>query len=371
MKTAVDRSLRIYISSTFADASAERIPPADAPCARPQPPGLPIGSGSGKALPHRAVGARLKDDEDLSSQEHQHSSPVTCTVYAPPEARPGDSILVQIHVHTSGSTHEADSLAHDFDSSSSRRGLTSFKTTVAEGAVLDFELTVKRAIVEEPFQELLWKGRTDSVQFEVEILDGISACSLIMKIGVSQEGVPTGRILSRLGVVPSYSSATTVPVPSGTGVRHRTAFVSYASRDRIEVMKRLQMLRAVGICCFQDVMDLDPGDRWARELFHHIDESDVFFLFWSSTAKASEWVQKEWEYALERHGDDFVLPVIIEGPPIPEPPDKLKHPSFLGQGVVLYQRHATGRRTTGCTRRGLAARRALRLTLVGCILGNR
>ncbi len=312
----------------------ERITPVDASYTGPQIPSTPVGSDSREALPHRDTRVMHKDDKSLSAQEHKDDIPVTCTVYAPPEARPGDSILVQIHIHTSESAHEADSLACEFDTTSSRRGFASLDTTIVEGAALAFQLTVKRATVEEPVQELVWTGRTDPVQFEVEIPDSLNPCSLIMKIVVSQQNIPTGRILSQLGIVPSDSSATTVPEPSGAGIRHRIAFVSYASQDRLEVMKRVQMLRAVGIQCFQDVMDLDPGDRWARELYRHIDRSDVLFLFWSSAAKASEWVQKEWEYGLKNHGDDFVLPVIIEGPPIPEPPERLKHLYFSDK--VLY-----------------------------------
>ena len=127
------------------------------------------------------------------------------------------------------------------------------------------------------------------------------------------------------------------------------AFISYAAQDRSEVLRRVQMLPAVGIRYFQDVLDLDPGDRWAKELFRHIDESDVMFLFWSSAAKESDWVQKEWKYGLEKFGDDFVLPVIIEGPPVPEPPEQLKHLHFSRQGIVLHQGHAIKLRTLGCS----------------------
>jgi TIR domain len=54
-------------------------------------------------------------------------------------------------------------------------------------------------------------------------------------------------------------------------------------------------------------------------LYRKIDESDVFFLFWSTAAKQSEWMIKEVRYAIERHaGDEMappeIVPVMIEGP---------------------------------------------------------
>jgi hypothetical protein len=82
------------------------------------------------------------------------------------------------------------------------------------------------------------------------------------------------------------------------------------------------------------VLDFDPGDRWAQKLFRHIDESDVMFLFWSSAARDSKWVRKEWQYGLKKKGDDYIRPVIIEGPPPPEPPRELKHLHFADR--LLY-----------------------------------
>jgi hypothetical protein len=93
------------------------------------------------------------------------------------------------------------------------------------------------------------------------------------------------------------------------------------------------MLRLARIRYFQDVLKLEPGDRWERELYRHIDRSDLFLLFWSTRAKESKWVLEEVRYAIKRKaGDDAappdVIPVIIEGPPIPSPPEDLAHLHF-------------------------------------------
>ncbi len=60
---------------------------------------------------------------------------------------------------------------------------------------------------------------------------------------------------------------------------------------------------------------------------------DLFLLFWSNAAKQSDWVLKEVHYALGRKGDDDtappeIMPVIIEGPPVVEPPPELAHLHF-------------------------------------------
>ena len=106
------------------------------------------------------------------------------------------------------------------------------------------------------------------------------------------------------------------------------AYISYASTNRPEVIRRVQMLSAVGIKFFQDILNLEPGEQWAKTLFLQIEQSDVMFLFWSQAAKDSAWVQREWQYGLQKKGDEFIRPIIIEGPPVAAPPPELAHLHF-------------------------------------------
>src|SRR5262245_45168955 len=87
------------------------------------------------------------------------------------------------------------------------------------------------------------------------------------------------------------------------------------------------------------VLGLEPGEVFEASLFRRIDECDIFLLFWSSNARASEWVQQEIRHARGRQGPDgelppTILPVIIEGPPPPPPPPELAHLHF--NDYLLY-----------------------------------
>ena len=185
--------------------------------------------------------------------------------------------------------------------------------------------------VEPPVDSLVWRGGPVAVQFEVSVPESCPTGAVIGWVGVSQGGVPIGHIRFRITVVDG--SAAAAPVPAGDqAVRYRSAFVSYASQDRGEVVKRLQTLQAVGISLFQDI-DMEPGERWAQRLYHQIDDCDLFLLFWSTAARGSEWVRREALYALERgatagDGRPDIRPVIIEGPPIPPPWEELAHLHF-------------------------------------------
>ncbi|MEI8334738.1 MAG: toll/interleukin-1 receptor domain-containing protein, partial [Chloroflexota bacterium] len=144
--------------------------------------------------------------------------------------------------------------------------------------------------------------------------------------------IPVGQVRFRLEIAPRMQEMAARPVGHDAR-RFRRAFISYASADRDEVLRRTQMLAAVGIGYFADVLRLEPGERWERILFEQIDDCDLFLLFWSHAAKASEWVRREVDYALERKaGDDErppeIRPVILEGPAVIEPWEELAHLHF-------------------------------------------
>ena len=110
----------------------------------------------------------------------------------------------------------------------------------------------------------------------------------------------------------------------------------------------VQALRIAGLSIFQDILDLEPGERWAQALYREIDKWDVFLLFWSSAAAASDWVAKEIAYALARKAGNedqppAIQPVPIEGPPPPPPPKTLGHLHFNDALLAHIQAAATPR----------------------------
>jgi len=259
---------------------------------------------------------------------------VDCTVFAPSEAHPGDSVVVQVLAHTPGEAPAAQAAAAAADAEARPGASLAIPDEVPRGSRLTFELIARGLAVHDPVQELTWLGRMAAVQFEVEVPRNAEPGRFAGKVLVAQDSVPIGQMCFALKVVAKSAPVRAEPTEAGSWSRYRKAFISYASRDRPEVLRRVQMLPLVGVECFQDLLHLDPGERWERALYRHIDDSDVMFLFWSSAARDSEWVTREWRYGLERKGEDFVRPVIIEGPPIVPPPPELEGLHFNDR--VLY-----------------------------------
>jgi hypothetical protein len=197
---------------------------------------------------------------------------------------------------------------------------------------VDLRLEMPNLTVMEADAVLVWRGRPTAAQFEVTVPVAAPGTEAIGRVRFAVAGVPAGTIRFKVALAAS-GTVERAALPEAEAVRYRRAFVSYSSQDRAEVLRRVQAFRIAGLSVFQDILDLEPGERWARALYREIDKCDVFLLFWSRAAAASEWVAREIAYALKiKAGNDdrppAIQPVPIEGPPPPPAPEMLRHLHF-------------------------------------------
>lgn len=151
-------------------------------------------------------------------------------------------------------------------------------------------------------------------------------------IAAIRSGVPIGSIRFTVPIEVNASKKA-IEIRGESAKRFERAFVSYASEDRVSVLEYAQVLNVSGIEIFQDVLSLEPGERWKQRLYVEIDRSDLFLLFWSKAASESKWVIAEAEHALRRYNKTgsqtpVIRPILLEGPPIPEIPATLKSIHF-------------------------------------------
>ena len=95
----------------------------------------------------------------------------------------------------------------------------------------------------------------------------------------------------------------------------RTIFISYAHENRPEVEPSAELLRAGGVQVFIDVAGIAYGDRWQDTLQQALDQCERVMVFWSLAAKASEWVDREWRYALQM--GKRIVPTLLDDTPLP------------------------------------------------------
>jgi len=248
----------------------------------------------------------------------KQSESIDCTAFAPSSIEADATFLLQVFVHLRSRLGEAISQAREFEHSTSRRGQTALTQRLGYGDVLTFDLALRGAQCDELRKSLVWRGETANVAF---LVSGPGERRRISgRVGISTGTVPIGHIVFVIEV--ADESRNLRPEVQGRAEFYDSFFISYASKDRPEVIKRVQMLPRLGKRFRQDLLDIDPGDRWERKLYAFIEECDATLLFWSESAKQSEWVIKECEYCIEKKGIERLLPVIIERPP-PLPPAQL------------------------------------------------
>jgi hypothetical protein len=253
---------------------------------------------------------------------------VDAAVFCPARVARESVFLVQVFVYPPGAEAQVEAQAQQADAAAERRGTWSLPLDVPRGTRIDLRLEMPGLVVAEPDAALVWRGRATAAQFEVEAPAGASGTNAVGRVRFAIDGVPAGALRFQVTLVAAGSGSAAAEPQAVQAQRYRRAFVSYSSKDRAEVLRRVQAFKIAGLSVFQDILDLDPGERWERALYREIDGCDVFLLFWSHAAADSPWVAREIEYALARKaGDDdrppAIQPVPIEGPPIVPPPPAL------------------------------------------------
>jgi len=267
---------------------------------------------------------------------------VQCTVFAPPEAAPDSTIMVQVFAHLRQEAEDAYAIAQELDVDARRRVFRSLGVRVPPGSRLDFELRMPGLEVDDPVASLVWQRAPEAVQFGVRVPPDAPAGTVVGTVAISLDSAPVGHVKFTLKVADAAYAGD--PEPQGDDAhRYRMAFISYSSKDRDEVLRRTQILSIVGIRYFQDVLTLEPGERFERSLELGIQECDLFLLFWSAAARDSEWVRKEVGLALGRKaGNDSappeIRPVIVEGPPVVAPWEELADLHFNDRCLYFMNR---------------------------------
>jgi hypothetical protein len=193
-------------------------------------------------------------------------------------------------------------------------------------------LDARGLVVDDPTQQIAWAGQPQACRFVIDIPDSARDAEYIVRARILVDSIPRGNLAFKLTAAAAALPA--LPGLTGTATDYKRVFLSYASADVAKVLQCAQVLQAAGMTYFQDLLELKPKEQWEPRLFEEIDRCQLFLLFWSSHAAKSEWVLREAEYALARQSKSRmaaipeITPVVLEGPPVPAPPESLRHIHF-------------------------------------------
>lgn len=191
--------------------------------------------------------------------------------------------------------------------------------------------------------DVVWQERLEEIRFGIEYVgpdQQEAICGGHVEVRVD------GLIAAQIPVSITMTTdrdATALPQPRhSTAEMLRRVFASYAHDDEDIVRRCKSAYRALGIHLFVDRDDIESGELWWPLIQKMIASHDLFQLYWSASAAASQVVAHEWGLALQvaktkPMGTDFIRPVYWQRP-MPRPPAVLSpihfrylDPQSLGQ----------------------------------------
>jgi hypothetical protein len=244
------------------------------------------------------------------------------TVTAPAAVRPGESFMLQFWAHL-----QTD-LARILDLSRLTLRTTDLfyasegPFLLERGTRITVELKIAELEIASMHKEVFWRGETGCANFVVTVPRN---AALGARTGIAHIRV-NGALIAKQEFILNIQASQREVVPISTRFTlHKRGFASYATEDRAAVLARVQGIQKAlpSLAVFVDVIQLRSGQFWQQELWREIAECDVLYLFWCRHARLSPWVEKEWRYALETRGLDFIDPIPLEDPRDAAPPIEL------------------------------------------------
>jgi hypothetical protein len=196
---------------------------------------------------------------------------------------------------------------------------------VAHKTELTVRLESPSCIVEPASHQIHWMGEISNASFRVTPTHQSPTEKITGSCQILVNGLRVGLCFFE---VPLKAKADLEPATLSTGRMVRSAFASYASKDRRRVLQRIQGIQKLAVKVFLDVHDLRANEHYPTKLLRQIDSSDVLYLFWSRHASRSAWVEREWRYGLEQKGLDFIDPIPLADPRKVTPPCELAEKHF-------------------------------------------
>ena len=302
----------------------------------------PIGSSSPSVPFPKPTGGTMFDSDTFATScvmdtpcrsAAPRMSQVQFSAITPKEARKEDYSIIQLFMYEQAfrsAVEEAIAMA-DAPVQEKRSGFQK----VRENTRIKIVLTCPDMQIDDNVQEQVWCGGYLQFDFAICPPAEYKKRQILLTAAVYFDDVPATRLMLTLKALASYEEEIELARQDII-----TAFVSYASQDRTRVGALIQGMRKArpDMDIFFDITTLRSGENWENTLYREILRRDILFLCWSQNAMASDWVEKEWRYALEHKGLDAIEPIPLEPPDVCPPPRELWSKHFNDSLLYIINR---------------------------------
>ncbi len=247
---------------------------------------------------------------------------VCFAVAGPPCLQPGSGAIFDVWAYLSAQRAEMLLRAREEASSPDVQIKSKGPVQLPRGSDLQIEIRIEGCQVSPEVECIQWLGEITNAQFDVFVPHDVPPGRRTGRVSVGVDGVTITKVLFDVVIGATAAPAEFLPERQKD---YRRVFASYASDDRDAVLGRLQGIYKVrpDLDVFLDVARLRAGQRWEEQLYQEIAGRDSLYLFWSLAASRSPWVDREWRFALAKHGIEFIDPVPLVSPQEAPPPSEL------------------------------------------------
>ena len=271
-----------------------------------------------------------------AEKSHSITDNVHFTATAPATMRLGNSYTLDVWMHLAEQRQEVIARAIEAQGQEDIRIRSKGPVEVARGTILTVRLSIPDFIVKDSEDTILWDGNIGNASFPITVPTDARIGRHSGEVFFYVSGLQIAKLYFDLEIGHRESSVYQLVTHEQ---RVRTAFASYASENRDEVLARVQgIMKALpDLDLFLDVMSLRSGEDWEKRLKYEIEKRDIFYLFWSRAASRSHWVEMEWRTALDMKGIEYIDPVPLVSPNVVPPPKELAKLHF-NDWMLAYMR---------------------------------
>jgi hypothetical protein len=269
-------------------------------------------------------------------------------VAAPRALSPGEEFVARFAAYTEACRSEIRRVFEQ-EAPSSQPRLDLERCRWRRGTRVTVRLDAHHVKVSNPVQTFKWNGTWRVLRFDAIVLHEVEVKTLILGFRIAVEGLPIIELRPEIELLKQGRDPKVTPRFSFVEeMAPNSAFASYARADRREVLGRVRSLQIfTGIDVFLDCLSIRPGEQWKPALSGEICKRDIFWLFWSRSARDSQWVDWEWRTALAAKSLMGIQPHPLEPAELAPPPNELSQLQF----GAMYEWYLSELRESWLTRR--------------------
>jgi len=275
---------------------------------------------------------RNKIDTFLNSikEKFTKKDSIEFSIFVPTRILLNDDIIVNVWVYLPKEYKKITEIIDRTSSIPQKNIGTALGISIRRESLLTLKLGIKNLNIEEEIRTIEWKGTPQNTMFSVSIPSTVDNRNCLGTLSIFYQGmvisiISFNMIIDKVG--DKNKEYFPIPIERFTP---KTAFASYSSKDKKDVLSRIQGMKKIlpNLDIFIDLISLQSGEIWEETLYEHVPNKDIFYLFWSTSASKSKWVEKEWKLALEKRGLNYINPVPLEEPKYAPPPKELSSLHF-------------------------------------------